>query len=197
MSSPAEERIRGKVETALRSAFPAARIVHELVVRQGSCRIDLAAITPTRLILVEVKSERDVLVRLERQYRQAREVADGFLVVTAAKHVEAAREVVGWSSAVDEDTLDRELAGFFHRRVLEATTNAPARLAMLWAGELRTVAETGRTAAREFSIRQAADGLTGVEVRRRVCAALRAREFPRADPPMTSELFPRPTRFER
>ena len=83
MSSAAEERIRLKAETAMRAAFPEARIIHELMVLQGGCRIDLAAVEPDRLILVEVKSERDVLTRLERQREQATAVADLFRVIVA------------------------------------------------------------------------------------------------------------------
>lgn len=198
MSSPAEERIRLKAEAGLRRAFPDARIVHELVVRQGSCHLDLAAITPTKLILVEVKSERDVLTRLERQLREARAVADGLLVVTALKHLDAVRrsDMAGWANACLEDEVADHLERRTARDVLRATTNAPARLAMLWASELRVIAQSGSKAARTESIIRAADSLTGSEVRRAVCAALRAREFARSDPPVTSELFPNVTRFE-
>ena len=197
MASAAEERIRTKAEAALRAAFPDARIVHELVVRQGSCRIDLAAITEARLVLLEVKSERDVLDRLERQFEQAREVADAVLVVTTEKHINKARKLVGYLEACTEDQVAAELNGWISRRVHEATTNSPARLAMLWADELRAVAQSGGRASRTASIISASDNLTGAEVRHRVCAALRAREFPRGDPPILSELFQRPTRFQR
>lgn len=194
--SEAEARIRAKAEAALRAAFPDARIVHELVVKQGSCRLDLAAITPQRLILVEVKSERDVLDRLDRQVTQAKAVSDGFMVCVADKHLEKARNAVGWHLVEREDEISKHIAAhYFQRNVLMGLCNAPARLEMLWAQELRVVAGTSPKTPRQQSILLASDTMTGAEVRKRVCAALRAREFAEADPPMTSDLFPMPTRF--
>lgn len=180
--SVAEERIRAKAEAGLREVWPDARIIHELMLQQGGCRIDLAAITTDRIIAVEIKSERDVLDRLARQAEQAREVADLFCVVLAEKHWRQAWE--GRHVSILEAAKEDEVAAHLRRgqrRALEATCNAPARLAMLWAEELRLVAGTGSRAARMFSIRQASDHLAGAEVRRRVCATLRARAFPRAD----------------
>jgi hypothetical protein len=195
MSSAAEERIRLKAEAALRYAFPDARIIHELVMTQGGCRIDLAAVTPTRLVAVEVKSERDTLDRLARQLEQARAVADAVLVVTVERHIEAVRrsDLAGYLGACLEDEVSTALSSWISREVHEAATNAPARLSMLWAGELRAVATEGPRSPRQYCIRKASDGLPGAEVRRRVCAALRARVMPRADPPILSELFQRPT----
>jgi len=193
--SVAEERIREKAEAALREVWPSARIVHELMLRQGGCRIDLAAITAERLIVVEVKSERDVLDRLRRQMLQARRVADCAIVALADKHWRKAWEGnhVSILEAAEEDKVRLALERRA-RSTHAATTNAPARLEMLWASELRRVASTNERASRGYSIQLAADNLTGAEVRRRVCAALRARPFPRADPPVLSELFPEPSR---
>lgn len=193
MASAAEERIRLKAEAALRDAYPDARIVHELMLRQGGCRIDLAAIRPNRLIVVEIKSEKDVLDRLATQLEQAATVADGVFAVIAEKHLAKARELIGYGRPLaGEDDLPRFLA-MYERNVLAATTNAPDRLAMLWASELRRVAETSAKTARTESIIRGSDFFTGQEVRTRVCAALRARPFPRADPPILSDLFPAPS----
>lgn len=190
MGSKAEERIRLKAEAALREVWPSARVIHELVLEQGGCRIDLAAVTPDRIIAVEVKSERDVLTRLKDQITAARAVADGVVVCLHEDHKAKARELVAWSADIcTEDQVRPELL-LGQRRVYETSCNAPARLAMLWAAELSVVAATGPRATRAYSIRKAADELTGAEVRRRVCAALRSRHFPRADPPIASDLFP-------
>jgi hypothetical protein len=192
--SVAEERIRAKAEAALRETWSTGRIIHELMLRQGGCRIDLACVTPDRLICVEVKSERDVLTRLKRQREEAVQVADGFSVILAEKHWRKAWEEhhVSICEAGKEDEFRLHLQRG-QREVYEATCNAPARLDMLWASELRRVAGSGPKATRQYSIIQASDSLTGAEVRRRVCAALRARVFPRADPPVLSELFPEPS----
>ena len=196
MASPAEERIRLKAEAALRETWPSARIIHELVLEQGGCRIDIAAVTPDRIIAVEIKSERDVLTRLKSQAAAARLVSDGFIVALAEDHWRKAWEEnhISILEAAKEDEIAVSLRQG-QRRVLEACCNAPARLQMLWASELRAVAASGPKAARMYSIRKASDNLTGAEVRRRVCAALRARAFPRADEPVSSDLFPHITRI--
>src|SRR5438309_664980 len=87
--SAAEERIRVKAEAMLRRRFPTARIIHELVLKQGGCRIDLAAVTPDLIALVEIKSERDVLTRLPAQIEAAMAVGDLFAVCVAEKVLEA------------------------------------------------------------------------------------------------------------
>lgn len=195
MVSEAEERIRLKCEAALRAAFPDARIIHELVVKQGSCRLDLAAVTPNRIALVEIKSERDVLARLDRQTKEAEEVSDLYRIAVAAKHLDKAREAAGWGRVVAEEDFAREIGtSWATKQFMSTPCNAPARLGMLWANELRIVAECGPRANRSDCILRASDYFTGSEVRRRVCAALRARPFPRADPPILSELFPEITR---
>jgi hypothetical protein len=84
--SAAEERIRGKVEAALRQHCPHARIVHELVLETSTIRIDLAAVSPDHLVVAEIKSERDVLKRLPAQIAAALEVAGDVWVVIAEKH---------------------------------------------------------------------------------------------------------------
>src|SRR5207237_1641615 len=98
MGSAAEERIRAKAEVMLRATFPDARIVHELVLQQGGVRIDLAAITPDRLVCVEVKSERDVLARLPEQVAAMRRVCDAWCVVTAEKHLDECRRITSWNA---------------------------------------------------------------------------------------------------
>lgn len=87
--SAAEERIRAKVEAALRREFPDARIAHEVNISQGGCRMDLAAVRPSFLSLVEIKSERDVLKRLPEQVRQALTITGDVRVYIAAKHAKA------------------------------------------------------------------------------------------------------------
>jgi hypothetical protein len=180
--SEAEERIRGKAEALLRKAFPTARIIHELVLRQGGVRIDLAAVTPDRLICVEIKSERDVLTRLPAQVAAMRQVCDAWRVCVADKHVEKCRPLVGWIGLVSEAELDApgyRLASL-ERDAMRGLCRAPDRLDMLWADELRRIA--GGKGTRGHSTISATDSMTGAQVRRAVCSALRARQFPRSDP---------------
>lgn len=63
--SEAEVRIRDKAVALLREALPDARIIHEFDL--FGVRMDLAAVTPEEIVLVEIKSERDKLDRLANQ----------------------------------------------------------------------------------------------------------------------------------
>lgn len=181
--SAAEERIRAKGEAMLRALFPTARIIHELMLRQGGCRADLAAVTPDRLIGLEIKSERDVLTRLPAQAEAMDQVCDAWGVLVAGAHLEKVRALDTrlWLVAAAEDDRER-LGQRLFRDSFSGLCNAPARLDMLWADELRIISCPRRDAPRRMCIQAAADHLTGVQVRRAVCAALRARAFPRADP---------------
>jgi len=84
--SEAEERIRAKVEAQLRREFPDARIVHELNMQWGGIRLDLAAVRPNAITLVEIKSERDVLKRLASQIGAASKITGDVRVYAADKH---------------------------------------------------------------------------------------------------------------
>lgn len=94
--SIAEERIRSKVEAQLRLEFPDARIIHELNMQWGGIRLDLAAVRPSAITLVEIKSERDVLKRLASQVEAARKITGDVRVYVTEKHraalVDARRE---------------------------------------------------------------------------------------------------------
>lgn len=185
--SAAEERIRGKAEAKLRAIFPDARIIHELVLKQGGVRIDLAAVTPVRLVCVEIKSERDVMTRLPDQVTAMKRVSDAWAVVVADAWYDIARDIAGILHACSESELDgtvRSWAGLhgMERDAMKGMCNAPARLDMLWAEELQRISGLGARANRTDCTRHIADTHTGAEVRKAVCAALRARSFPRADP---------------
>lgn len=59
-----------------------------------------------------------------------------------------------------------------------------AMLDMLWAEELRAISGTHHTDTRTKCMNAAREFMTGQQVRRAACAALMARAFPRADPPI-------------
>jgi hypothetical protein len=84
--SEAEERIRTKVEAALRAEHPDARIVHELNTEQMGVRLDLASVRANALAMIEIKSERDVLKRLQSQLAAALKVTGDVRVYAAEKH---------------------------------------------------------------------------------------------------------------
>lgn len=179
--SPAEERIRAKGEAMLRAVFPAARIVHELALEQYGVRIDLAAVTLDRLICLEIKSERDVLARLPAQVDAMARVCDAWGVLVASRHRDATCQLLGRSLPVAEEDRREALGSYLFRSAHDGLCNGPARLEMLWADELRAIRCPRRDAPRGMCIQAASDSMTGSEVRRAVCAALRSRSFPRAD----------------
>lgn len=91
--SIAEEALRAKVEAMMRQRWPGGRIVHELQCGQMERRLDLACITPDRLVLAEIKSERDTLKRAVAQITKAAAVADEVWLCVAARHEAAAAEL--------------------------------------------------------------------------------------------------------
>ena len=179
MASLAEARIRGKAERLLRDLFPDARIIHEFEL--GGVRLDLAAVTPDRLILAEIKSERDTLDRLERQAKFAAAFGGPVLICYAPRWREEIRKrdlyrfqrleetedgftglLPAWLEARNDRYDSRLLIGLLLKPELLA-------LAAPFGGKARhTVPELHRLAH---------EHLTGREIRRGVMAALRARRF--------------------
>jgi len=93
MASSAERDIRDAVVAQLCQLMPAARIVHELnVAGQGTNRIDVAAITETTIVGVEIKSEKDVLKRLDKQWAAFNKICHHVIVAAHEKHFAEHRE---------------------------------------------------------------------------------------------------------
>lgn len=85
--SEVEQEIREAVERRLRELLPGARIVHELnTAGTGSSRIDLAAVEPTMITSVEIKSKRDTLTRLQHQWEDFTACSHRVIVVAHEKH---------------------------------------------------------------------------------------------------------------
>lgn len=195
--SVAEERIRVKAEAMLRRLFPDARIIHELVLKQGGVRIDLAAVSPSFIAAIEVKSERDVLTRLPDQAKEAMRVTDLFGVCVAEKHAAkvgqyyddeavvklpyGAHRLVETDDGFDARYTPFDLNWLGKDRFQARLCNPADRLEMLWAEELKVISarpKLSRQPAKHFIC----ETMTGAEIRRAVCTALRTRSFPRADP---------------
>lgn len=197
--SVAEERIRAKAEAMLRSLFPDARIIHELVLQQGGVRIDLAAVRPGFIAAVEIKSERDVLTRLPEQAEAAMRVTDLFGVCVAekqaakiGKYYAPAEEVkirlpYGAHLLVEtEDGFDTKYSPFDpdwrgYDRIQSRLCNPADRLEMLWAEELKLISQRPKL-SRSPAKHHICETMNGRQIREAVCSALRSRPFPRADP---------------
>lgn len=83
--SSEELEMRALIVPRLRAQWPDARIVHELPLRYSTNRIDLAAIRPSEIIAVEIKSSRDTNERLEAQLRAFAPISSRIIVALAPK----------------------------------------------------------------------------------------------------------------
>jgi hypothetical protein len=191
MASPAEARIRDKAERLLRDLFPDGRIVHELDL--CGVRLDLAAITSERLILLEIKSERDTLSRLDNQVKFAHRIGGPLIVCIAPRWVDDLKARGYWRNTeklveTDEgfaDLYSREgrYADYWRTRLTREDSDRydnRALMDLLLKPELFALARPhGAKTKHDVPALQniAHENLTGREIRRSTMAALRARHF--------------------
>ncbi|CUX20083.1 MULTISPECIES: hypothetical protein [Agrobacterium tumefaciens complex] len=105
-----EQEIRNAVVCRLRQLMPGARIVHELnVAGQGTNRIDVAAVGTEHIVAVEIKSRKDVLKRLEEQWKAFNEVAHFVIVAAHEKHFADYRETYWRDDMPSQRSLNHPL----------------------------------------------------------------------------------------
>lgn len=206
--SPVEAEIRDPVVARLRELMPAARIIHEIQSAcQGPTRIDVLAVTPDRIAAVEIKSSRDKLDRLPAQLEAMQRCAHHPIVALHAKHFEvtetpragtwvSAPKAAGYGVVWGFDLPQARGAEQYqrheiHDRFAKWRACPPAgAVDMLWRDELRAIVARRDLSSRtsKLTIPELIDllcwNLTGADVTREVCAALRARRCPEADPEM-------------
>ena len=214
MASAAEREMRDDVAEWWRQRTPDARICHEVPLSSMSSdgRADLAVVAPDRLVLIELKSSRDKLSRLAPQMEAMRLRACRTVAVVDQKHFgedkwgsPSLKNYDGpyfghrlWQWPRPEDPPRYERTWTLDPRSAPSPPNVGIALHMLWAEELRRLGQyhgfgfTTR-ANRPEMIAALADGLTGAEARRGICAALRTRVFSEADP--AREWAPGPSRW--
>ena len=187
MASAAEKRIRDKGEALLRQLWPDGRIVHEFDL--CGVRLDLACITPDRLILGEVKSENDTLSRLSRQMEFGAAIGGPVFLFCADRWVGKTGEVP-WRvvEMVECDDGFDCFVGKDHRYPLSPHRVAASHdawdsrrlLGLLLKPELIALARALGAKTRHdvpTLTNLAHEGLTGREIRLGVMDALRARRF--------------------
>jgi hypothetical protein len=200
--------MRDVVAAHLRAAIPNVRIVHELVC--GSCRADIAAVSIDRIVLVELKSERDVLKRAEKQMDTFGRLAHGAVLVLDQKFFDrtpynngAARCVApdGWERSVDGEvwhypqpspSADYGSGSLYRWQLPRPSLRQPRAfdfLGLLWRAELVDEAVRHRIDAhRKMDMVTIAAAMawhmTGREIAEAVCRQLRLRSFPEADEPI-------------
>lgn len=198
--SAAEAEVRDAVVTRLRDIMPDARIIHEINACGFGNRIDVLAVGPTKIMAVEIKSEKDKLDRLRDQVKAMRGVAH---TVVAAIHEKFLIETLGntyppneASGAVVWAYPRRDRAGhvecqqswFASRNWDKPSLNLPPRaIHMLWRQELVAIVRGfGGTGVARLTMDECVDAIrwhmTGAQITRSICAALRARKCVEADP---------------
>lgn len=198
MASSAEEEIRQALHDWWVDMEPEARIVHELPMDgfSASGRADMGIILKDQIILLEIKSEKDKLTRLEKQFEAMLHRSHMFYVVCHEKWFEDDGQVKGqpWVRGYHErhfwkypspDTREyswRHNPYWMHW----LPVSAQSLLSYLWADELREVYSRHIGDVNVKSVPQwklISDieyKLTGREVALSVCSALRKRDFKRA-----------------
>jgi hypothetical protein len=208
-----ELEIRSYVVSRLRTLMPSARIIHELnVAGQGTNRIDVAAVTTTAVVGVEIKSKKDTLKRLDEQWKAFRQCCHFVFVAAHEKHF------VDWRNDGRRDDVPSD-AHLNHplflgkwsmeKHTLQYPKQPPRRygssfnphtdvltqpralylLEMLWASELQAECHRHRISCNSRStrgemIRDMVWMMTGKEICHAVCRQLRGRVFAEADPPI-------------
>ena len=204
--SSEELEMRALIVPQLRERYPTARIIHELPLRYSTNRIDLAAVTETDIVSVEIKSSKDVMTRLEGQLRAFAPISARVIVALAPKWNEKLPvEVIerkNYTSYVprftETQTLIRSVGCSWidiwtvdaAQGLVEVTQDSTYRehvpwvarmLHMLHVTELADIAERhritiGKRPTHLSIYRECCDLMTGREIIRAVCRALRERD---------------------
>lgn len=119
--SAAEQEIRDAVVARLRQIRPKARICHEVNCGiWGPTRMDLAAVDLDEIIGVEIKSEKDVLKRAEKQLAYAARVTHHSILALHEVHLEQERvtnEYAAHYGKLDGQHYRRDVPKFDHGQI--------------------------------------------------------------------------------
>lgn len=201
--SEAEKEIRDPVVARLREIVPGCRIIHEINAFGFGNRIDVLAVGEGRIAAVEIKSAKDKLDRLPEQIKAMRAVANDvyaaiherFLELGPSGHLFPPQEAKGatvWVYPRATRKAHVHCGAEWHTAsawVKPVRNLPPAAIDILWREELHEVCRRlGVPRVSRLDMRQAADEIrwrmTGEQITRMICAALRARECVEADPPI-------------
>ena len=193
-SGQAEKEIRRAAVSKLREWWPAGRICHEVNVRGGIHRADLMCVLPSQLIVVELKSFRDNLVKLHAQIDAFSEIAHLTIVCHDQKWpTNNVRRVLGWRGDVIQwmYTGGGRIVSEARANLWTATErfNVPWTIRMLdllWAEELNRVCDrlhvpVPRRASRAVMKHALQRQCNGADLEDNVCRELRGRKFANAD----------------
>lgn len=203
--SSEELDMRRLIVPELRKRYPTARIIHELPLRYSTNRIDLAAVTESEIVSVEIKSSKDVADRLEAQIRGFMSISSRIIVALAPKWnvklPSIVREHEGCTSYTPQYTAAQEIINRIRGTGLETwTVDAAAgtievtdtayrdtmpwtarMLDMLHVSELVEIAGrhrcwSGKRPVHLALVKACFEMMTAREIIAAVCKALRARK---------------------
>lgn len=198
--SEAEAEIRGPVVDRLREIVPGCRIIHEINATGFGNRIDVLAVGVDRIAAVEIKSAKDKLDRLPAQISAMRGVTNDVFAALHEKFAEqscigfmppeAARHATLWlyPKAARKGHVDCGVEWNSSDRRKMPLRNLPnTAINILWREELHEIcAGLGLRRVSQLNMAQAADEIvwrmTGQQITRAICAALRSRTCVEADP---------------
>lgn len=208
MAGSSDEReIRDAVAAWLRAEFRDGRVIHELNCGHGKNRIDVACVTMSKIISVEIKSKKDSLKRLPAQINAFRECSHTVIAVCDEKFFEefdyhkggtgfrknkelrqAAGHTLTWCwPRPDGDGWERFgwILSDHHR---DEKPDTRALLVLLWTAELRAAAmdhglgDKGVKRMPGYKLAKLLwSELSGSQIEDAVCKALRQRKFAEAD----------------
>lgn len=159
------------------------RIIEEFPM--GDSRADLLLITQTKLIGLEIKSDRDTFVRLPRQIKDYERYFDYNYLVVGTYHVEEAmREVPKhWGIYEVYEAKDgSSVMECVREAKLLLKDNLEDKLFLLWKNELQgIIREYGISTQvfhrKEKMIDKIGKGLSGTVIQKEICDALIARDY--------------------
>jgi len=213
-ASSAEQQIRDALVAFLHCELPQARVIHELVT--GGCRADVAAVEAERLMLFEIKSEKDTLDRLDTQMKEFAQVGHHAFVVAHEKWFDRTPYdngaprfawprngyhggVWAYPKASASGTYTEQIYQWRLPRISLAQPRARNLLSLLWKDELlaecaeHQIKVNSRTRNPDL-VDLLAYRLTGQQIARAVCRQLRARPVLEADPPISAKAAGIPVR---
>ena len=159
------------------------RIIEEFPM--GDSRADMLLVTKTKLIGLEIKSDRDSFVRLERQIKDYEKFFDTNYLVVGTYHVEEALRTVPahWGIYEVYETGDGTYAMEVVRSASMALKdNTEEKLYLLWRNELMKIVRDYRLAKgnlqrKDKMISKITRGLTVPVIQSEICSALINREY--------------------
>ena len=160
-----------------------ARILEEFPM--GDSRADILLVTRTKLIGLEIKSDRDSFERLARQIRDYEKFFDTNYLVTGTYHVEEALRTVPkhWGIYEVYESSD----GTYRMECVRGAgaalkDNTEEKLYLLWRNELMRIIKeyrlaTGNLQRKDKMIGKIMRGLSQPVIQSEICGALLTREY--------------------